>query len=76
MPLDSLSLVRLLSDRYRSQGVGAGAIGVILDVYDDGFYEVEFSRDDGTTIAWFAVHQNEVEPYVGAEVPSFTRRED
>ncbi|MBW4604353.1 MAG: hypothetical protein KME29_33490 [Calothrix sp. FI2-JRJ7] len=24
---------------------------------------VEFSRSDGTTIAWFAVEQNEVKPY-------------
>ena len=24
---------------------------------------VEFSREDGTTIAWFAIQQNEVQPY-------------
>ena len=76
MPLDSRSLVRLLSDRYRTEGVHPGAIGVILDVYDDGSYEVEFSRDDGTTIAWFAVQQNEVEPYVGAEASPLARRGD
>lgn len=62
MPLTSLSLVRLLTDRYLDRGMCAGAIGVILDVYDDA-YEVEFSREDGTTIAWFAVSQDEVEPY-------------
>lgn len=26
-------------------------------------YEVKFSREDGVTIAWFAVQQNEVKPY-------------
>ena len=67
MPLASLTPVRLRSDRYLAEGVAAGAIGVILDVYEDA-YEVEFSRADGTTIAWFAVAQDEVEPYAAAEV--------
>ena len=62
MTLESLSLVRLMTDRYRAEGVPAGAIGVILDVYDDAF-EVEFSRPDGTSIAWFAVPRDDVEPY-------------
>lgn len=75
MPIDSLSLVRLLSDRYQSEGVEAGAVGVVLDVYNDA-YEVEFSREDGTTIAWFAVRQDEVEPYVDAEVPPLLQRGD
>ena len=44
-----------------SKGVGRGAIGFVLDVYDDG-YEVEFSRPDGTTIAWFAVKSEDIEP--------------
>jgi hypothetical protein len=56
-------LVRLLTDRYEDRGVSTGAIGVILDVYADDAYEVEFSREDGTTIAWFAVQQAEVAPY-------------
>jgi hypothetical protein len=65
MALESLTVVRLLTDRYRDQGAPEGAIGVILDVYDDA-YEVEFSRPDGTTIAWFAVDKDEVEPAVGS----------
>ena len=73
MRLESLSLVRLLTDRYRTEGVMAGAIGVVLDVYDDA-YEVEFSREDGTTIAWFAIQQDEVEPYVSTDAPSLARR--
>lgn len=43
-----------------AKGVFQGAIGVILDVYVDG-YKVEFSRPDGTTIAWFAVRPEDVE---------------
>ena len=73
MSLESLSLVRLLTDRYRTEGVAAGTVGVVLDVYD-GAYEVEFSREDGTTIAWFAVRQDEVEPYRSTEAPPLARR--
>ena len=62
MPLPEFSPVRLITDRYReSEGVDRGAIGVILDVYDDG-YGVEFSRPDGTTIAWFFLKPGDIEP--------------
>jgi len=62
MTLKPYSLVKLLTDRYQDRGVAAGTIGTILEVYEDEDYEVEFSRDDGTTIAWFAVLQTEVKP--------------
>jgi Domain of unknown function (DUF4926) len=62
MTLEPYSLVKLLTDRYQDRGVSAGAIGTILEVYKDEAYEIEFSRDDGTTIAWFAILQNEVKP--------------
>lgn len=72
MPLDPLSAVRLVTDRDRDKGVGAGAVGVVLDVYEDA-YEVEFSRADGSTVAWFAVEHDQVEPYAGSDAPSWTR---
>jgi hypothetical protein len=61
MLLANLTVVRLLTDRYHDAGVARGSVGTIVDVYDDA-YEVEFSREDGTTIAWFAVERDEVEP--------------
>jgi Domain of unknown function (DUF4926) len=61
MALPQFSAVRLLTDHYRAEGVPVGAVGRILDVYGDEAYEVEFSEPDGTTIAWFAVPQDEVE---------------
>jgi hypothetical protein len=61
MSLSQFSSVRLLSDEHVDQGVARGAVGVILDVYETGDYEVEFSRPDGTTISWFSVHPEEVE---------------
>lgn len=62
MTLEPYSLVKLLTDRYQDRGVAAGAIGTILEVYEDEAYEIEFSRDDGTTNTWFAVLQTEVKP--------------
>ncbi|KAM3095454.1 DUF4926 domain-containing protein [Phormidesmis sp. 146-35] len=61
MTLEPYSLVELLTDRYQDRGVTIGAIGTILEVYAEA-YEVEFSQSNGTTIAWFAVSQNEVKP--------------
>jgi len=61
VPFPQFSPLRLVTDRYLSEGVGQGAIGFILEVYDDG-YEVEFSRPDGTTIAWFSVEPGDIEP--------------
>lgn len=63
MALEQYTVVQLLTNRYQNRGVCAGVTGVILEVYGDEAYEVEFSREDGTTIAWFAVQQNEVQPY-------------
>jgi hypothetical protein len=60
MTLKPHSLVQLVTDHYQARGVSVGAIVTILEVYGDGDYEVEFSHHDGTTIAWFAVSQNEV----------------
>ena len=62
MSLPQFSSIRLLNDEHLDQGVSRGAVGVILDVYESGDYEVEFSRPDGTTISWFSVHPEEVEP--------------
>ncbi|KYC36125.1 hypothetical protein WA1_41025 [Scytonema hofmannii PCC 7110] len=62
MLLEQYSVIQLVTNRYQDRGVKTGAIGIILEVYGDEAYEVEFSREDGTTIAWFAVQQNEVKP--------------
>jgi hypothetical protein len=61
MTFDLYRPVRLLSDDYRTEGVMSGAIGVVIEDYGDA-YEVAFSREDGTTIAWFAVRPDEIAP--------------
>ena len=61
--------VRLRTDRYRDEGVGAGAIGVVVENWGDGSYEVEFSDPTtGETIALLTLPAGEVEvvPHAGA----------
>jgi Domain of unknown function (DUF4926) len=70
MILEPYSLVELLTDHYQDRGVFAGAIGTILEVYNDESYEIEFPHNDGTTIAWFAVAQNEVKPLADGNLVS------
>ena len=42
-PLEELSVVRVLRD-FRAMGVHAGETGTIVHVYEDGGYEVEFTK--------------------------------
>lgn len=44
-------LVRVKNNRYLSDGIRAGDIGTVLELYDDVACEVEFSHPDGTTYA-------------------------
>jgi hypothetical protein len=36
------SRVFLCTDRFRDEGVGSGALGYVIEVYDDGAYEGSF----------------------------------
>ncbi len=60
--LQPYTVIRLTTDRYRDQGVRVGTLGVILEVYGDEAYEVDFSDDEGNVIDWFAIEQSEVQP--------------
>jgi hypothetical protein len=60
MTLENYSRVRLLTNKYRSEGVTEGFVGYIIEVYGDEAYEVEFSNENGITIAQLVVLQNEV----------------
>ncbi len=59
--LSNYSCVRLLVNRYRSEGASRDDIGTIIEVYADGGYEVEFSNADGTTYALIVVREEELE---------------
>lgn len=54
--------VKLLTNRYIKEGLKKGDMGVILEIYDDNNFEVEFFDANGFTIALFAFPENELEP--------------
>ena len=49
--LNNYTRVRLLTDTYQEAGAFAGDTGYVIETYDNGDYEVEFSHADGTTFA-------------------------
>ena len=53
--------VKLITDKYTARGVKQGHIGVVLEIYGDGHYEVEFSDTDGTTLLLGAFPESELE---------------
>lgn len=61
MRLDNYSRVRITTDRCAAEGVRAGDIGYIIEVYQAAV-DVEFSRKEGTTIAIVTLAHDEVEP--------------
>lgn len=61
MKLENYTRIKLLTDRYQDHGVPKGSIGYIIEIYDTGDYELEFSREDGTTLALFAAKPHDVE---------------
>ena len=65
MMLQPYDIIRLYTDRYRNRGILSGSVGIILDVCEEA-YDVEFSDNQGHTIAWFAVQQSEVEAFVAS----------
>jgi hypothetical protein len=63
MQFKNYSRIRLLTDKYASEGVTVGAIGTIIEVYEKPTpgYEVDFSDAEGTITAWFSVEPDEIE---------------
>lgn len=64
--LKNYTRVRLLTDDYEKEGVSGGAVGYVIETYDDGAYEVEFSDSGGTTLALLTLEESELE---SAELP-------
>lgn len=60
MQIPNYSEIKLLTDKYASEGVLADAVGYVIEVYENG-YEVEFSDNNGITIALFSVKEGEIE---------------
>ncbi len=59
--LPEYSRVRLITDKYAKDGVPEGTVGYVIEVYDDGNYEVEFSRSEtGSTFAQLVIAHEDV----------------
>jgi len=66
--LTNYSRIRIMTSRYEaSAGISRGAIGYIIETYNDGAYEVEFSATNGITIAQLILKENEIQL---AELPT------
>lgn len=59
--LSNYSRVRLLTDRFSTDGLKVGDVGYIIEVYEEDAYEVEFSDREGITVAQIVVHGSELE---------------
>ena len=56
------SRVVFVTDKYRSEGVCAGSVGYIIEVYGNNKFEVEVSdKSTGITIAQIVVSGSEIE---------------
>lgn len=68
---ENYSTIRLLSDKYISEGAKCGDIGVIIEVYNNGYYEIAFSDDSGIDYAQIVAEENEIELVKPAPAPVF-----
>lgn len=59
--------VRILTDRFREEGIHQGSIGVIVDDWADGSNTVEVrDRDSGDVVGRVQANADEVELYTGS----------
>jgi hypothetical protein len=58
-PIDILDVVALLHD-LPEKGLVTGQVGTVVELLDDGVYEVEFSDDGGKTYAMLPLRVDEL----------------
>ena len=54
-----MDVVALLKDR-TDLGLVSGQVGTVVEILDDGIYEVEFVNDEGETYAMATISANEL----------------
>ena len=59
--LKNYDRVRIITNDHKDEGVSEGAVGYVIETYDDGDYEVEFSDPGGTTLALLALNESDLE---------------
>jgi hypothetical protein len=66
-PFKQYERVRLRSDRFANDGAKSGNLGFVIEIYEDGSCEVEFSDANGITFAQIVAQPEELEACQGAE---------
>jgi hypothetical protein len=61
MTLPLYRWVKLKTDRFRDKGAVAGDLGVVIEAWGGGAYEVEFFDDSGTNYAELAASEEDLE---------------
>jgi hypothetical protein len=59
--LENYSRICLLINRYESENIPKGSIGYIIETYDDGAYEVEFSDSNGITRGLLVLNESDMQ---------------
>jgi len=72
--IENYSRVVLVTDKYASSdGAPKGMIGYIVEVYENGRYEVEFSDPKtGVTLALFSLNEEDIQPMPEPDDPPKT----
>jgi hypothetical protein len=50
-----------MTNRYEKKGISKGSTGYIIETYDDGDYEVEFSDSDGITKGLLVLREPDIQ---------------
>lgn len=58
--IELYSQVVLVTDAFREQGASRGDVGYVIEAYENGEYEIEFSASDGTTTALITAQTDDV----------------
>lgn len=59
--IKNYSPVQLLTDKYRAEGASKGDVGSVIEVYDNGDYEVEFADENGIDFAQIVAREEELQ---------------
>ena len=51
--------VKMLNNKYSLDGICKDAVGYILEIYDKNYCEVEFSDENGFTVAIQAINRED-----------------
>lgn len=57
--MEEYQRVRMLNNKYASDGITKNAVGYILEIYDEKYCEIEFSAEDGSTIAVQSINRDD-----------------